>query len=417
MYSDTVRRVYAYVRRRSDEATAESVVSEVFLKAWKHGSNLTGDPLPWLLVTAKTTLYDHWRREGRRQRLAAELTVLHREDLVTGIDEVAIDRAALKKILLTLAPDDREALLLVGWDGLSQADAAVVAGCSLAAFKARVNRARPASPDFSIPKDRPYSGPPARRLDHERHHRSHHRGESSDVRDIDAEFTPETRSRILDDIVGAGNVVPLAPRTQPSLGRSGRCRGRRRRGRADRAGPAPLAYDHRRHAEPQRGGDHDDRDSPAGRSAGRRCARAHRPGSREAPDLPPVGRKYFHLVTSGTRPATARERTPQSCSSPPTAGRGRTGSKAVSADFWLLYDSKIENYSTLPSDPKSWTRRCAPTAVEQRRRACLQGHRRDPRVAVRSAGDQGGGHPRARQPEQEPAGPEEAQRACWRHPR
>jgi RNA polymerase sigma-70 factor (ECF subfamily) len=142
MYEDTARRVYAYVRRRSDEATAESVVSEVFLKAWKHGSNLTGDPLPWLLVTARTTLYDHWRSEGRRQRLADQFTVLHREAVVVGIDEVAIDRADLKKILMTLAPDDREALLLVGWDGLSHAEAASVAGCSLAAFKARVNRAR-----------------------------------------------------------------------------------------------------------------------------------------------------------------------------------------------------------------------------------------------------------------------------------
>lgn len=142
LYEDTVRRVYAYVRRRSDEATAESVVSEVFLKAWRYGAELTGDPLPWLLVTARTTLYDHWRSEGRRQRMADEFTVLHREDVVTGIDELAIDRAQLKRILMTLAPDDREALLLVGWDGLSHADAAVVAGCSVAAFKARVNRAR-----------------------------------------------------------------------------------------------------------------------------------------------------------------------------------------------------------------------------------------------------------------------------------
>jgi RNA polymerase sigma-70 factor (ECF subfamily) len=142
MYDDTARRVYAYVRRRSDEATAESVVSEVFLKAWRHGGELTGNPLPWLLVTARTTLYDHWRAEGRRRRLAAEFTVLHREDVVTGVDDLAIDRAELKKILMTLAPDDREALLLVGWDGLSQAEAATVAGCSVAAFKARVNRAR-----------------------------------------------------------------------------------------------------------------------------------------------------------------------------------------------------------------------------------------------------------------------------------
>lgn len=44
--------------------------------------------------------------------------------------------------LAGLPDGDREALLLVGWDGLSNPQAAGVAGCSQGAFKVRLHRAR-----------------------------------------------------------------------------------------------------------------------------------------------------------------------------------------------------------------------------------------------------------------------------------
>lgn len=68
--------------------------------------------------------------------------MLHRDDVIAGVDDLAVDRAMVVSALKQLSDDDREALLLVGWDGLSHADAAIVAGCSVVAFKARVNRAR-----------------------------------------------------------------------------------------------------------------------------------------------------------------------------------------------------------------------------------------------------------------------------------
>lgn len=142
MYERTSRRVYAYLRRSADPLTAENVLSEVFLKAWRHADHLPEDPVPWLLLTAKTTLYDHWRAEGRRERLAHDVHLISRDDTQPGADDLAVDRAMLQSALRALAQADREALLLVGWDGLSHADAAKVAGCSVMAFKARVNRAR-----------------------------------------------------------------------------------------------------------------------------------------------------------------------------------------------------------------------------------------------------------------------------------
>jgi DNA-directed RNA polymerase specialized sigma24 family protein len=41
-----------------------------------------------------------------------------------------------------LSESDREAICLVAWEGLSNADAARAAGCSAATFDARISRAR-----------------------------------------------------------------------------------------------------------------------------------------------------------------------------------------------------------------------------------------------------------------------------------
>lgn len=44
--------------------------------------------------------------------------------------------------MVRLSPHEREALLLVAWEGLEPARAARAAGCSPAAFRARLHRAR-----------------------------------------------------------------------------------------------------------------------------------------------------------------------------------------------------------------------------------------------------------------------------------
>jgi RNA polymerase sigma-70 factor (ECF subfamily) len=44
--------------------------------------------------------------------------------------------------LASLAPDHREALILVGASGLSYEEAALVCGCAVGTMKSRVNRAR-----------------------------------------------------------------------------------------------------------------------------------------------------------------------------------------------------------------------------------------------------------------------------------
>lgn len=142
LYAATSRRLYAYLRRHADPDMAETVLSEVYVKAWRHLSSLTDEPMGWLIVTAKRTLLDHHRAQQRRDRLNDRLFTASRGDTDPGPEEQIVDRQVILEALRQLSDEDREALLLVGWDGLSHSEAARVAGCSVPAFTKRLSRAR-----------------------------------------------------------------------------------------------------------------------------------------------------------------------------------------------------------------------------------------------------------------------------------
>lgn len=136
-------RVQAYALRHVDPHDAQEVVSETFLVAWRRLAGLPGDPLPWLLVVARNVVRN--QRRAARRRNAAEEQLVRLERVARATEDTVLTvsrRDAMISALLRLAPKDREALLLTGWDGLTPADAAQVAGVSVAAFKMRLSRAR-----------------------------------------------------------------------------------------------------------------------------------------------------------------------------------------------------------------------------------------------------------------------------------
>ncbi len=136
-------RVYAYARRQCDPAAAQDVVADTFLVAWRRWSDVPPDPLPWLLVVARNTIANRRRHDARQHRLVA---AVGRLELLAGsgaaADSGVVERAALLDGLNQLTEVEREALLLVAWDGLRNTDAARVAGCSVRAFEVRLSRAR-----------------------------------------------------------------------------------------------------------------------------------------------------------------------------------------------------------------------------------------------------------------------------------
>ena len=99
--------------------------------------------MPWLLVVARNTIANVRRSRLRQVQLATELERLREiAEPAAGADVLATERAAVLARLAELTPREREALLLVAWDGLNTGQAARVAGCSLPAFHVRLYRAR-----------------------------------------------------------------------------------------------------------------------------------------------------------------------------------------------------------------------------------------------------------------------------------
>ncbi|TDO93669.1 RNA polymerase sigma-70 factor (ECF subfamily) [Enemella evansiae] len=142
VYASFAGRVYAFARRHSDPETAEQVVSDTFLAAWRRWDELPEPLLPWLLITARNCLETHWRGERRRRELVDEAAFQLLAQSSAGPESEVLAREEMRAALRSLSPRDREALLLVAWDGLTQPQAAQVLGISRNAFAARISRAR-----------------------------------------------------------------------------------------------------------------------------------------------------------------------------------------------------------------------------------------------------------------------------------
>jgi len=142
LYARHARAVLAYAGRRTDPQTAQDVLAETFLVAWRRRGDVPDDALPWLYAVAGNTLHNQ-RRAARRQvavgaRLAAEPVA---DDAGSTSRDEGED-VGLLRALATLRPIDREALLLTAWEDLDPARAARAAGCSRATFNVRLHRAR-----------------------------------------------------------------------------------------------------------------------------------------------------------------------------------------------------------------------------------------------------------------------------------
>jgi RNA polymerase sigma factor (sigma-70 family) len=133
--------VRAYVARRSAGLSiVDDVLSETFLVAWRRIDAVPVDGLPWLLAVARRVLANQRRGEARRGALVELLAgMLPREPIAEPAGEIFDE---LGQALATLSPREREALLLVAWEGLDPQRAARVVGCAPAAFRARLYRAR-----------------------------------------------------------------------------------------------------------------------------------------------------------------------------------------------------------------------------------------------------------------------------------
>lgn len=125
---------------------AEDLLVEVYAKVWRAAASFDasrGPALTWMAVIARRHALDHLRR-GRRRRDAELRAVAPGPSEPPGPQDLgsqAEDRERLARAVGTLAPEQREAIRVVFFDGCSHAEAAARLKQPLGTLKGRVRSA------------------------------------------------------------------------------------------------------------------------------------------------------------------------------------------------------------------------------------------------------------------------------------
>jgi RNA polymerase sigma-70 factor (ECF subfamily) len=142
LYRQHFRAVLRYTLARLEPESAKDATAETFLIAWRRLPDVPDDPAPWLFAVARKVIAgqrrSHSRREALRGRLAADAGQAGPGEIGEGVAQRAVVLTALAR----LNENDREALRLIAWDGLSSKAAAEVLGVTRLAFGVRLHRAR-----------------------------------------------------------------------------------------------------------------------------------------------------------------------------------------------------------------------------------------------------------------------------------
>ncbi|HET8798159.1 MAG TPA: RNA polymerase sigma factor [Thermoanaerobaculia bacterium] len=140
-------RIYNFAFRFLKNAeAAEDATQEVFVKMLKHANQFQGDAKlsTWLFSITANWCRDHLRKADNKTKETDDVLVT-----LPASSEYSPDRnlerreneTRVRRALEALTPEQREAILLSRYQGLSYAEIAQIAGCSEGAVKTRVFRA------------------------------------------------------------------------------------------------------------------------------------------------------------------------------------------------------------------------------------------------------------------------------------
>ncbi len=142
MYRQAYPVVLRYCQRRLPADSARDVAADVFLVAWRRFEQVPNPALPWLIRTASLTVRTDKRSTNRAARLTARVAAVDPPADVPDHADAVARGAWLAQALDRLSEQDRELLMLTCWDDVDTATAAAVLGCSRAAVRVRLHRAR-----------------------------------------------------------------------------------------------------------------------------------------------------------------------------------------------------------------------------------------------------------------------------------
>jgi RNA polymerase sigma-70 factor (ECF subfamily) len=140
-------RIYNFALRflKNSEA-AEDATQEVFVKMIRHASQFQGDAKlsTWLFSITANWCRDFLRKADNKSKESDDVLVTLPAPLDQSPDrnlERREDEQRIQRALQVLTPEQREAILLSRYQGLSYAEIAQISGCSEGAVKTRVFRA------------------------------------------------------------------------------------------------------------------------------------------------------------------------------------------------------------------------------------------------------------------------------------
>jgi RNA polymerase sigma-70 factor (ECF subfamily) len=122
---------------------AEDVLQDVFIQVWKNAANFDdarGRPFTWLVTLARSRSIDRLRSLSSRQRVADEAV----QAVPESVSDAAADafkseqREVVRAALGELPADQREALVLAYFEGLTQSEIAAKLKAPLGTVKTRM---------------------------------------------------------------------------------------------------------------------------------------------------------------------------------------------------------------------------------------------------------------------------------------
>lgn len=126
-----------------DREEAEDCLQEVFLQVWRRARDFDesrGRAFTWLVTIARSRALDRLRASGSRLKLATEAAQVTPDQVGDAAEEaVQSEQGALVRAALAALPEEqRNALLLAYFEGLTQTEIAARLGDPLGTVKTRM---------------------------------------------------------------------------------------------------------------------------------------------------------------------------------------------------------------------------------------------------------------------------------------
>ncbi|HXU45377.1 MAG TPA: sigma-70 family RNA polymerase sigma factor [Thermoanaerobaculia bacterium] len=138
-YDRYAARVTSYVRQLSrDREVIEDIVQEVFISVWRKAASYRpdrGDVSGWLYTMTRNKLVDQWRRSRETTADVGSLESRELPAIPAPEDELVL---TVRKALTQVAPEQREAIEMAYFGGLTYEETALQLALPVGTLKSRI---------------------------------------------------------------------------------------------------------------------------------------------------------------------------------------------------------------------------------------------------------------------------------------